>query len=57
MEKHERTATNGGRDSCESDERRESTRLFSLRLVNNDDGADNEAIYGHALAHVLASTL
>ncbi|KYN20398.1 hypothetical protein ALC57_07303 [Trachymyrmex cornetzi] len=31
----------------------ESMRFPSLRLVNNDDGDDNEAIYRHALAHVL----
>ncbi|TGZ49085.1 hypothetical protein DBV15_05987 [Temnothorax longispinosus] len=31
-------------------------RFPSLRVVNNGDGDDNEAIYRHALAHVLAST-
>lgn len=34
----------------------ESMRFPSLRVVNNGDGDDNEAIYRHALAHVLAST-
>lgn len=40
----------------ESDDRGESMRFPSLRVVNNGDGDDNEAIYRHALAHVLAST-
>ncbi|EGI63988.1 hypothetical protein G5I_07567 [Acromyrmex echinatior] len=31
----------------------ESMRFPSLRVVNNDDGDDNEAIYRHAFAHVL----
>lgn len=34
----------------------ESTRLPSLRVVNNGDGNDNEVIYGRALAHISAST-
>lgn len=34
----------------------EGKSFLSLRVVNNDDGDDNEAIYGHALAHVLPST-
>lgn len=34
----------------------ESMRFPSLRVVNNGDGDDNEAIYRHALAHVSAST-
>lgn len=34
----------------------ESMRFPSLRVVNNGDGDDNEAIYRHALAHVLPST-
>lgn len=34
----------------------ESMRFPSLRVVNNGDGDDNEAIYRHTLAHVLTST-
>lgn len=43
------------RVSCASLTAMESMRFPSLRVVNNGDGDDNEAIYGHALAHVLAS--
>lgn len=38
------------RASCGSLTSVESTRFSSLRVVNNGDGDDNEAIYAHALA-------
>jgi len=50
-----RTSLAYKRVSCASLTVVESMRFPSLKVVNNGDGDDNEAIYGHALAHVLAS--